>query len=121
MAMLHMRGPYVYNDESIDTNVRYSTPGNYALGIQSESKGLSIQYVGRAEDSLKNELKYRLGKTPCTHFCYCYAFDAEGSFHKQCIDYHNFKPLLNKEHPKPAQGKDWKCPICNKLGKELNN
>jgi len=117
MAKLYMDGPYELTTESIDNTVTRTSPGNYALGRDTE-KGLLVYYVGRSDDDVGGRLKGWVGEKPgrYAYFKYSYATSPKAAFEKECQNYHDFggkEKLDNASHPQRSEGTDWECPTCD--------
>lgn len=115
MKDLNMNGPFELKDEVVDAKLNKSWKnGNYAFGRINEKGSFLIDYIGRSDTNLCNEIKSR--KTDpkfknCTHFEFSYAASEKEAFEKECTNYHEIKPPLNDIHPDKPNGKDYKCPI----------
>jgi hypothetical protein len=118
MPSLGMEGPYVFTYSEIDRVVTTTSPGNYALGYTKDDDTFIVQYVGRSDTDVKQELKARLA-TKYKHFKYSYATSPKAAFEKECHNYHDFggkEKLDNEIHPDRPAGTGWKCPVCNIFG-----
>ena len=114
MASLEMKGPYVFNPARIDEVVTKRSAGNYALGYTRDDGMFIVEYVGRSDANVNQELKTRLSDG-YQKFKYSYATSAKSAFEKECRNYHNFgesAKLSNRYHPGRPEGTDWKCPVC---------
>ena len=115
---LEMLGPYAFNPEEIDRIVTKPSPGNYALGYTVASGTFIVQYVGRSDSDLNEELKARVTRM-YQEFKYSHAFAPKYAFEKECRNYHEFgrnRKLLNESHPSRPDGADWRCPKCRVFG-----
>jgi len=118
MASLGMEGPYTYSSEKIDEVVTKTSTGNYALGYTKDDNTFIVQYVGRSDSDVNQELKVKLnGKYK--KFKYSYASSPKAAFEKECQNYHDFgtnEKLDNKNHPDRPNNTNWKCPVCKIFG-----
>ncbi|TEU05248.1 hypothetical protein E3I90_04610 [Candidatus Bathyarchaeota archaeon] len=115
MASLGMEGPYAFTSAKIDEVVTRKSPGNYALGYTKDDGTFIVQYVGRSDVDVKQELKARLD-SKYKKFKYSYATSPKAAFEKECRNFHDFggsEKLHNKNHPDRPSGISWKCPVCN--------
>ncbi len=115
MATLGMEGPYSFTSSEIDRIVTRTSPGNYALGYTKDDGTFIVQYVGRSDSDVNQELKARLA-TKYSKFKYSYATSPKAAFEKECRNYHDFggnKDLDNEIHPSRPAGADWECPSCD--------
>lgn len=116
MPSLDMGGSYEFTSEKIDDVVTKKSPGNYALGYQSEDgKSFVVRYVGRSDTDLNQELKANLNPK-YKRFKYSYATSPKVAFQKECQNYHDFgesEGLDNKKHPDRPDRARWKCPVCD--------
>lgn len=121
MASLEMDGPYNYTSADIDRVVTKKVAGNYALGnIKTDgSKTFIVEYVGRSDSNVNQELKQYLSKG-YSSFKFSYASSVKAAFEKECRNYHDFgekEQLDNDRHPDRPDGKDWECPTCTLFDK----
>ena len=115
MATLGMEGPYVLTSSEIDRVVTRTSAGNYALGYTKDDGTFVVQYVGRSDSDVNQELKARLD-SKYKKFKYSYATSPKAAFEKECRNYHDFggrEKLDNEIHPSRPAGRDWKCPVCD--------
>ena len=118
MATLGMEGPYVFISSEIDRVVTRTSPGNYALGYTKDDGTFIVQYVGRSDSDVNQEIKAKLG-SKYKNFKYSYATSSKAAFEKECHNYHDFggsEKLDNKIHPSRPVEMGWKCPVCNIFG-----
>ena len=118
MPSLEMRGPYDFTSEKIDEVTTEESPGNYALGYVREDNVFIVEYVGRSDSNLNQELKTKLFETKPKYksFKYSYATSPKAAFEKECKNYHDFgesERLDNKIHPARPNDTNWKCPTCD--------
>ncbi len=114
MASLDMEGPYIFNSSEIDSEVTRTSPGNYALGYTNDDGTFIVQYVGRSDSNVNQELKVRLD-SKYKHFKYSYATSSKTAFEKECRNYHDFggsEKLDNEIHPSRPAGTSYECPVC---------
>jgi hypothetical protein len=114
MASLNMKGPYTFASAKIDEVVTKKSPGNYTLGYTKDDGTFIVQYVGRSDVDVNQELKARLN-SKYKKFKYSYATSPKAAFEKECRNYHDFgesDSLDNKKHPARPGGSNWKCPVC---------
>jgi hypothetical protein len=115
MASLGMEGPCNFTSAKIDEIVTKTSPGNYALGYTKDDGTFIVQYVGRSDTDVNQELKTRLD-SEYKKFKYSYATSPKAAFEKECRNYHDFdgkEKLDNVIHPSRPPRTDWKCPVCN--------
>lgn len=116
MPSLNMNGPYNFTQEKIDEIITEKSAGNYALGKVNDEHTFIVEYVGRSDTDLNQEVKARLSLTKYSKFKYSYASSAKAAFEKECGNYHDFggsTSLDNKIHPDRPDDTDWKCPNCD--------
>ena len=114
MASLGMEGPYIFTFSEIDRVVTKTSPGNYALGYKNNDGKFVVQYVGRSDVDVNEELKARLDDR-YKRFKYSYATSSKAAFEKECRNYHDFggsEELDNEIHPSRPAGTNWECPVC---------
>lgn len=115
MASLRMQGPYVLSSAKINEVVTKTLPGNYALGYTKDNGTFIVQYVGRSDTNLNQELRSKLGNS-YKKFKYSYATSPKAAFEKECQNYHDFgasEKLSNRYHPDRPDDTNWKCPVCS--------
>ena len=112
MPSLNMKGPFDFEEMTIDLHVTRTSAGNYALG-HVNAKGFVPKYVGRADEDVYKRIKDHLGED-YTKFMFSYAPDVKAAFEKECENYHAFSAQLNNEiHPDRPAGKKYECPFCD--------
>jgi hypothetical protein len=119
MHDLQMSGAYLFTIETIDDIVTRRSPGNYALGFTNDNGTFIVQYVGRSDTDLNQELKKKYCES-YKRFKFSYAETPKAAFEKECQNYHDFGQsvgLHNTHHPACPDGTDWKCPVCRFSGK----
>ena len=109
MSLSGLKGSFPLTLESIDKEIRKSTPGTFTLGDVTDGKFKTL-YVGRADGDLKRELQQRIGQA--SRFKYQEFDNAKSAYEKQCELFHFLKPRGNTQHPQVPGTKDWKCPDC---------
>ena len=115
MVSLGMEGCYNFTSSEIDRVVTRTSPGNYALGHTKDDGTFIVEYVGRSDSNVNQELKARLD-SKYKHFKYSYASSSKTAFEKECRNYHDFggnKDLDNEIHPGRPYGTNWSCPVCD--------
>jgi len=84
------------------------------LGVFQLSKhGENIDYVGRADENLRDSLAAMLGKG-YTQFQWVHLPWVKETFEMHCRLHHHgggLKRLDNLDHPYPPEGKLWPCPV----------
>ena len=114
MSSLNMNGSYEYTSAKIDEILTKKSPGNYALGYDTESSFI-VKYVGRSDGDVATELKTYLSNG-YKYFKYSYATSPKEAFERECKNYHDFggkEKLDNKVHPDRPDNSGWKCPSCS--------
>jgi hypothetical protein len=104
-----LRGPFALTVDGINTAVKSTSSGAYALGY-SKDNTFYVDYVGRSDSDVANRLKNHVGSYK--QFKYEYYGSARAAFDKECRLYHDFKPGNNKIHPDRPNGSGWSCPVC---------
>lgn len=115
MPSLEMNGPYDFNEESIENEIRKISAGNYALGRTNKEGIFFVEYVGRSDSDVKGRLKQHIGEN-YAKFKYSYASSPKEAFDKECKNYHDFNrnaKLNNKIHPDRPENTNWKCQFCD--------
>ena len=107
-----LRGPFALAADSIDEELVDDCPGAYALGFIDHFGRFSITFVGSAGESLKSELKARIGTAPQFKFRH-FALQSQ-AFEKECEMFHDFMPVGNFLHPSRPPGSGWTCPRCRR-------
>lgn len=116
MPSLGMQGPYSLDFETIDKVVTSKSPGNYALGKNNENDALLVNYIGRSDIDVNDRLKSWVNQSTNPLFKFSYATSPKAAFEKECVNYHDFKPAANDNHPNRPENSNWKCPKCNVFG-----
>ena len=116
MRFLRMEGPYKLDSKTIKMKVTLTSPGNYALGRESEEEKFLVGYVGRSDSDIRDRLESWVDKTKWPHFKFSYAASAKAAFEKECDNYHDFDPPDNFTHPERPQDTNWQCPRCKIFG-----
>jgi hypothetical protein len=115
MDPLNMHGPHDFNSKMIDQVVTNKSPGNYILGYVNSQNAFIVQYVGRSDLDVKNELKARLSSLNYKKFKFYYADSPKAAFDMDCRLFHEFGgsgSLQNERHPDRPDGMYWNCPVC---------
>ncbi|MBE6442975.1 MAG: hypothetical protein E7022_11810 [Desulfovibrio desulfuricans] len=112
MPSLDMSGPYPLDNDTINTEVWKTSPGNYALGKINKDRKFVVSYVGRSDSDVNDRLHDHVDEK-YTHFKFSYAASPKEAFEKECENYHDFEPRDNSIHPDRPDGCDWKCPRCS--------
>ena len=110
---LGMEGPYKLDIETIEARVTRTSPGNYALGNETEERKFLVGYVGRSDSDVRARLRSWVSKTRWSFFKFSYATSPKEAFEKECENYHNYAPPQNDRHPERPEDTDWSCPSCN--------
>lgn len=121
MHDLQMSGTYLFTFEKIDEVVAKKSLGNYALGFTNDNGTFIVQYVGRSDTDLNQELKKKYCES-YKKFKFSYAKSPKAAFEKECQNYHDFGKsvgLHNTHHPVHSDGTDWECPVCGFSSKKL--
>ena len=110
-----MNSSFPFTLSGINTNVKKTSIGNYALGHIGKNGSFIVRYVGRSDSNVRNELKNYLDiYDDCKNFKYSYALTIKEAFEKECKNYHDFNGnLYNKYHPDRPDGKKYECPVCD--------
>jgi hypothetical protein len=114
-----LRGPFLLNEQTVNEEVGYGSPGAYALG-NKRGKTFIVRRFGRSDTDINARLKEYIGKYDS--FKFEYLDSPEAAFTKECELYHAFRGpegrLDNTNHPDRSQGTMWQCPKCNVFGSE---
>lgn len=108
-----LHGPHLLTTEGVDSAVRGTGPGAYALG-REEGGTFFVSYVGRSDSDLNDRLK-DWADTKYTHFKFGFLSSANAAFQKECTVFHDFggtAKLDNEIHPDRPAGSNWRCPRC---------
>ncbi len=119
MPSLNMNGPHDFTSLKIGEVVTRKSAGNYALGYISRDGSFVVQYVGRSDVDVKQELRVRLSISAYQAFKFSYASSPKAAFEKECRNYHDFggkQKLDNDNHPDRPTNCNWKCPVCKVFG-----
>lgn len=103
---------YEFDNKTIEDELVDNKIGNYALGYVKENT-FYVRYVGRADTCLKERLKdhEHMADDKCKRFKFAYTDSVENAFQKECANFHEYSPALNKIHPDSPNGLDLECPI----------
>jgi len=114
MLIFYMKGPFPFDEKSIDTHVDKKKIGNYLLG-KIEGGQFRTRYVGRSDNDLNRRLKEHIPEA-YTHFMYSYQTHVNDAYHAECINFHEHGGtvrLNNEIHPDRPQGcYHLNCPRC---------
>lgn len=113
MSSLGMNGSYSFDSDTVKTRVSKGRKGNYALGYVKENT-FHIEYVGRSDTDLQDELIIRLVTHQHPSFKFSYASSNEEAYRKECQNYHDFNPHENEKHPASPAGMNLRCHVCGK-------
>lgn len=106
-----LAGPFPLTDETIDQEVRETSPGAFVLEDSADLVNFRVNFVGRSDTDVNNQLHVHVGSYK--RFRYKYCSSAQAAFEKQCVFYHDFEPRDNPVHPQRPAGMTWRCPRCN--------
>lgn len=109
MPQTGLNGPFSLTNISIDSVIKYISPGAYALG-QVKNNTFYIEYIGRSDENLNARLKQWVGKNGYSFFKYGYLKSEKEAFEKECNLYHDFSGLDNSIHPQRPAGTYLQCP-----------
>jgi hypothetical protein len=112
MPSSELRGPFSLTGVGIDSAVKATSAGAYALGKTDVSGTFHIHYIGRADSDVCSRLKDHVAKW-YPEFKYEYYPSARAAFDKECNLYHDFNPPDNQVHPACSPYTNWRCPRCN--------
>ncbi len=116
MSKLGMQGPFILDFEAIDKVVTSKSPGNYALGKNNEAGVFLVNYVGRSDVDVNDRLKSWVNQSTNSLFKFSNATSPKAAFEKECVNYHDFSPPANDNHPNRPENSNWTCPKCNVFG-----
>jgi len=114
MAQNGLRGPFALTDEAIDQEVSPAQPGAYLLEGSTDLINFHVDYVGRSDTDVNNQLHVHVGSYK--RFRYEQCSSPQAAFEKECSLYHDFEPHDNPIHPQRPPGMQWKCPRCKLFG-----
>lgn len=103
-------GPFALKRVTINSEVRRTSPGAYALTRSDESETFYVNYVGRDDKDVNDRLKDHVDNY--ARFKFSYFSSPEDAYKKECKMYHDFTPYDNKIHPAKPEGNDLNCPVC---------
>lgn len=113
---------YPLTEEGIESIPADIVHGNYRIGVLGRLyKRFHVKYVGRADHGLKDrvsdhltdDIKELIENNPGrVYFSYNSEIDELDSYHRECQDYHDFTPKLNKIHPRKPSHPYTLCRIC---------
>lgn len=103
---------YELTTEKVAEVVTKTSAGNYALGYLESDGGFVPEYVGRADEDVKDRLSQHARQKKYQRFKFSYASSPKAAFEKECQNWHDWKGQLdNKIHPDRPAGTNWKCPV----------
>ena len=105
-----LRGPFKLTDDLIDAEVGKTSPGVYLLSNRGLDGAFTVEYTGRSDADVNNQLHVHVGTYE--RFQYEYCATAQVAYEKECSYYHAFDPHDNAAHPRRTAGGAWKCPRC---------
>jgi hypothetical protein len=97
MSKTGLQGPYPLSFDAIDSVVRATSAGVYALGHTDAQGRFAINHVGRSDSDLRARLLDCIGSEKL--FKYGYSASAQTAFEKECQLFHDFSPPGNRLHP----------------------
>ncbi len=109
MPLTGLLGPHSLTNEEIDAHVKKNVPGAFAVGIERDER-FYILKVSRSDADLNGRLHDHVKIYDV--FKFIELATPEEAFNKECQLYHDFEPRDNDYHPKPPEGTEIKCPIC---------
>ncbi len=110
MPKTGLLGPHRLDVDGIGHAVRRRCPGTFVLGYEDFNKTFYVNYVGRSDRDLVEDLKSRIGSDIL--FKYALYSTPQEAFYKECELFHSFNPRANILHPTRLEGTNWKCPSC---------
>ena len=114
MALPSLSGPFNLSKDGINSAVKSTLPGYYALGYVSANT-FYIQRVGRSDADLNKRLHDYEGQY--LQFKCGYAASQYQAFLAECELWHEYgNRTTNPLHPDRPNGTDWKCPRCKNFG-----
>lgn len=111
MASLNMGAMHALDSATINKVVAANKIGNYGLGSPNKEGLLMVGYVGRSDGRLRSRLLDHAQSGKYSHFKFSYATSVTEAYHKECRNYHDFKPKGNSCHPDQPDGVDCRCPV----------
>jgi hypothetical protein len=110
MTSTGLLGPYRLAYDEINSSIRRVAPGAFVLGHKGPDGRFYIDYVGRADQDIRDKLLQLIGSGNL--FKYKCVTTGEAAFHAECELFHDFQPPGNRMHPDRAPGTNWECPRC---------
>lgn len=110
MSSTGLIGPYRLAYDEITSAVTKVTPGAFALGHKGPDGRFYVDYVGRADKDMREQLLNLIGSANL--FKFARTPTTEAAFHTECELFHDFKPPGNRMHPDRPAGTNWECPRC---------
>lgn len=113
-----LRGSFPLNEQTINEEVDYGSPGVYALGYK-EGETFIIEHIGRSDTNVNAQLKKHIGRYDR------FKFDTSElpsyAFIKECEVYHALGgPGGRIPHPDPG-GMAWSCPKCSTFDSQVSS
>jgi hypothetical protein len=114
VALPNLSGPYALTNDGIDSAVKQTSAGAYALGYL-QGNTYYIQRVGRSDVDLNKRLHDYVGDYK--QFKAAYSSSPYQAFLAECELWHEYgNRTSNPLHPDRPNGTDWKCPRCKNFG-----
>lgn len=110
MSSTGLLGPLRLAYDEITNAIPKVGPGAFVLGHHGQDGRFYVQYVGRADDNLRDTLLQRIGSGNL--FKFRNVSTGEAAFHAECELFHDFQPPGNRMHPDRSPGTKWECPRC---------
>lgn len=104
--------------DAVAQHVTAEGPGAYTLGF-SWNKVFTVQFVGRADDNLREALIAQAEAGKYSAFKCVATATTHDAFERECELFHQFgglRHLDNTAHPARPPGAGWKCPHCTIYG-----
>jgi len=115
MAIRGLQGPFKLTAEAVNRAVTSKRlPGAYALGHTDQEGTFVIEYIGRSNDNLRQQLDDLVVKFH-GQFAFEYFSSARAAFEKECELFHAYLADGDAIHPTRPDGSYWKCPGCRAL------
>jgi hypothetical protein len=105
-----LRGSFPLTKEAIEKEIKFISPGVFALGVLNEDGRFQMLFVGRSDSDVRRTLKAYIGKA--NRFKFQLFDDPEEAFRKECEIYHFMKPKANTVHPMRPATMEWVCREC---------
>ena len=105
-----LHGSFPLTKEAIEKEVKFISPGVFALGVLNDDGRFHMLFVGRSDTDVRRVLKSYVGKA--NRFKFQLFDNPEDAFKKECEIYHFMKPKANTVHPMRPVSMEWTCPEC---------